>query len=247
VTLSDEQASVRETALAGESAFFSGAAGTGKSVLLREIVRRLRAQYGADHVGVAASTGMAACAIGGVTLHSFFGVGLARGTIPQLCTHARRNFPAMRRVATIDVLVVDEISMVKAELWEKLDAVAREFVETDMRRGGASYGRGRRRGGRPSSAPFGGIQLVVCGDFAQLPPVFRDETPGGRGGGRGGYRSRDAEPPGELDRRLCFETPLWNRAFGANQFKLTRIFRQKDDALITVLNVLLIVLVVGGS
>ncbi|KAJ3160664.1 hypothetical protein HDU86_000423 [Geranomyces michiganensis] len=62
-----------------ESLFFTGSAGTGKSVLLRELIKRLQGKYSRDEIGVTASTGIAACNIGGTTLHSFSGCGLAKG------------------------------------------------------------------------------------------------------------------------------------------------------------------------
>lgn len=69
-----------------KSIFFTGSAGTGKSVLMREIIKQLRNKYKKeqDRVAITASTGLAACNIGGVTLHSFAGIGLGKEPVPEL-------------------------------------------------------------------------------------------------------------------------------------------------------------------
>jgi ATP-dependent DNA helicase PIF1 len=85
--LSDEQRHVLETVVnQGKSIFFTGSAGTGKSVLMREIIKQLRTKYRKepDRVAVTASTGLAACNIEGVTLHSFAGIGLGKEPVPEL-------------------------------------------------------------------------------------------------------------------------------------------------------------------
>lgn len=87
VYLSDEQRAVREAVVdGGKSIFFTGSAGTGKSVLMREIIKALRNKYRRepDRVAVTASTGLAACNIEGVTLHSFAGIGLGKEAVPEL-------------------------------------------------------------------------------------------------------------------------------------------------------------------
>lgn len=85
--LSDEQRSVLEAVVdKGKSIFFTGSAGTGKSVLMREIIKKLREKYRRepDRVAVTASTGLAACNIEGVTLHSFAGIGLGKESAQEL-------------------------------------------------------------------------------------------------------------------------------------------------------------------
>lgn len=87
VFLSDEQLHVVEAVVGqGKSIFFTGSAGTGKSVLMREIIKKLREKYKRepDRVAVTASTGLAACNIEGVTLHSFAGIGLGKEAVPEL-------------------------------------------------------------------------------------------------------------------------------------------------------------------
>lgn len=85
--LSDEQKHVLDAVVKnGKSIFFTGSAGTGKSVLMREIIKQLRNKYRReqDRVAITASTGLAACNIGGVTLHSFAGIGLGKEAVPEL-------------------------------------------------------------------------------------------------------------------------------------------------------------------
>jgi ATP-dependent DNA helicase PIF1 len=87
VFLSDEQRGVVEAVVErGKSIFFTGSAGTGKSVLMREIIKKLRIKYKRepDRIAVTASTGLAACNIEGVTLHSFAGIGLGKEPVPEL-------------------------------------------------------------------------------------------------------------------------------------------------------------------
>ncbi|EEP80101.1 DNA repair and recombination protein pif1 [Uncinocarpus reesii 1704] len=120
------------------------------SIFLSEEQKKLRQKYKKepDRVAVTASTGLAACNIEGVTLHSFAGVGLGKEDATGL---VKRNQKARNRWLRTKVLVIDEISMVDGEFFDKLEEVARKI----------------RNNGRP----FGGIQLVVTGDFFQLPPV----------------------------------------------------------------------------
>jgi ATP-dependent DNA helicase PIF1 len=154
VFLSEEQQHVLDLVVEKKkSVFFTGSAGTGKSVLLREIISSLRKKYARepDRIAVTASTGLAACNVGGVTLHSFAGIGLGKEPAAELVKKIKKNQKARHRWMRTKVLVVDEVSMVDGELFDKLESIARQL----------------RNNGRP----FGGIQLVITGDFFQLPPV----------------------------------------------------------------------------
>lgn len=82
--LSAEQQAVLELVLRGKNVFFTGSAGTGKSFLLRRLIGRLRARYGEAYVHITASTGIAACNIGGITLHSFAGLRRDGGTVAEV-------------------------------------------------------------------------------------------------------------------------------------------------------------------
>ena len=192
VFLSEEQRSVLNlVAEQQKSVFFTGSAGTGKSVLLREIIKVLRDKYRRepDRVAVTASTGLAACNVGGVTLHSFAGIGLGKEPVPELVKKIKRNQKAKNRWMRTKVLIVDEISMVDGDLFDKLEAIARAI----------------RNNGRP----FGGIQLVITGDFFQLPPV---PDHGGR------------------DVKFSFDASTWNTSI-EHTIGLTQVFRQKDPGM----------------
>ncbi|KAF7718519.1 ATP-dependent DNA helicase PIF1 [Penicillium ucsense] len=197
VFLSDEQLHVVEAVVThGKSIFFTGSAGTGKSVLMREIIKKLRDKYKRepDRVAVTASTGLAACNIEGVTLHSFAGIGLGKEPVPELVKKIKKNQKARNRWLRTKVLIIDEVSMVDGDLFDKLEEIARRI----------------RNNGRA----FGGIQLVVTGDFFQLPPV-----PEGHG--------REA--------RFAFAAATWNTTI-QHTILLTHVFRQKDPEFASMLN-----------
>lgn len=147
--LSAEQANVLELVKKGDSVFFTGSAGTGKSYLLKRIISMLPPET----TFPTASTGAAACHIGGTTLHAFAGIGIGSGTLEHCIEMASQEHRAAQW-RKCRCLVIDEISMIDAEYFDKLEAVARRV--------------------RNNRKPFGGIQLVLCGDFLQLPPVTKD-------------------------------------------------------------------------
>ncbi|ORY31269.1 PIF1-like helicase-domain-containing protein [Naematelia encephala] len=111
VSLSAEQQKVLSLVVdEGKNVFFTGSAGTGKSVLLREIIRSLQKKFATspDAVAVTASTGIAACNIGGVTLHSFGGVGLALDPADKLVAKLKKNKKGAARWLRTKVLIIDE-------------------------------------------------------------------------------------------------------------------------------------------
>jgi len=142
--------------MSGRSALLTGAAGTGKTHLLNTFIMQARDQ--GKKVSVTATTGLAATHLGGNTIHSWSGIGVS--------DHLANNFfdrlsKTRREVITkTDVLVIDEISMLHDFRLDMVDRVLRGVRENDQ--------------------PFGGIQLVMSGDFFQLPPINR---PGEQGGG----------------------------------------------------------------
>jgi ATP-dependent DNA helicase PIF1 len=191
ISLSDEQQRVLDLVVNEQkSVFFTGSAGTGKSVLMRAIIAELRKKYvrESDRVAVTASTGLAACNIGGVTLHSFGGIGLGKEDIPTLVKKIKKNAKAKTRWLKTKILIIDEISMVDGDLFDKLEGIARMM----------------RNNGRP----FGGIQLVITGDFFQLPPVPDNDS-----------KSRGA--------KFAFDAGTWPTAVH-HTIGLTEVFRQKD-------------------
>lgn len=109
--LSVEQAKILEVVRRGTSIFFTGSAGTGKSFLMREIIVLLKGVYSEDEFAITASTGLAACNIGGCTLHSFAGCGLAIGSHDEVCDKVMKNQATVNRWKKVKAIIIDEVSM----------------------------------------------------------------------------------------------------------------------------------------
>jgi len=139
-----------EAAIRGQSVFISGPAGTGKSYLIKELVHW--AAKNARNCAITATTGNAAFLIGGRTLHSFLGIGLANATAESLAARNMKTHVGIR-VRKLHMLIIDEISMISDELLDKIS----EYLSI-LRK-------------RPISKLFGGIQMIFVGDPCQLPPV----------------------------------------------------------------------------
>ena len=135
----------------GRSIFLTGKAGTGKTTFLKTVVERSR-----KRPIVVAPTGVAAINAGGVTIHSFFQLPFTP-YVPGAKMESRFDFGRDKRkiIASIDLLIIDEISMVRADLLDAIDSVLRRF--------------------RDHRLPFGGVQLLMIGDLAQLTPVVTPE------------------------------------------------------------------------
>ncbi|RKW59040.1 MAG: helicase [Prevotella sp.] len=137
----------------GTSIFLTGKAGTGKTTFLRALKDKLP-----KRMVVVAPTGIAAINANGVTIHSFFQLPFAP-YVPNSIFKTEGIFRVskekQRILRTLDLLVIDEISMVRADLLDSVDMVLRRY--------------------RDRSKPFGGVQLLLIGDLQQLPPVVRDE------------------------------------------------------------------------
>ena len=164
----------------GKNLLITGPAGTGKTHVLKTIIARAASK--ATNIGVTASTGLAAYIIKGRTIHSFLGIGLGKKSANLLAASIKSNRPMYTKLCKLEVLVIDEISMVDAELFEKIG-----HVLCDVRQ-------------RPND-PFGGVQLVLCGDFCQLPPVKGD---------------------------FCFQSPMWEEA-RIEIVHLNELMRQQGD------------------
>jgi len=151
--LSPGQRRVVDLALSGKNVFFTGAAGTGKSYLLRQLVCELEKQnqfHG--RVFVTAPTGLAAWHLGGTTIHSFAGIKRSDPPLDDLLKEIYASEYSLQRWQYCKCLVIDEISMIDADFLNKLDAIGRYVRDSP-------------------DLPFGGMQLVFSGDFFQLPPV----------------------------------------------------------------------------
>jgi ATP-dependent DNA helicase PIF1 len=182
-----------------KSFFLSGAAGTGKSFIVQIISELIRFNKININVALTASTGIAACNIGGQTIHSWAGITLKNSNDPVdvLCHSISKNKEAANRWITTDLLIIDEISMISAELFDKLSAVG-SYI-------------------RKNNQPFGGLQIITCGDFLQLPPVNEKH---------------------KLKSSYAFSSDSWFKLYENNRnvIILDHIFRQEDDTFLQILN-----------
>ena len=181
--LNAEQRAASQRVLAGESVFLTGAAGTGKSFMLCHVLDALRAKDGDESVAVTASTGVAAVHLGGMTLHSWAGVGDGKAEVDRLVQSVLGNEGATQRWRNTKVLVIDEISMLDGDFFSKLDQLAKAV--------------------RCNGQPFGGLQLLLCGDFFQLPPVGSTFS-------------------------FAFDSPAWEQ-IGVRTIELRTVVRQGGD------------------
>jgi len=146
------------------------------------IIKTFRTQYGHEkNIGITSTTGISAILLGGATLHSYLGIGLGTGSIGSLTTKILRNPFIRKRWNQLSTLIIDEVSMLSPDLFDKLEAVARAV--------------------RYDESPFGGIQLILSGDFCQLPVVGED--------------------------RFCFEANTWDKCIDHTVY-LTDILRQTE-------------------
>lgn len=139
----------------GHNVFLTGAAGSGKTFVLNKFIAHLRSSK--IGVGITASTGIAALHIQGMTIHSWSGLGIRDSLSPGELAKLLAKPRLVKRFAKTRVLIIDEVSMLHGQRLEVLDGLARAFKGNDK--------------------PFGGMQLVLCGDLCQLPPVTRGGEP----------------------------------------------------------------------
>lgn len=137
----------------GANVFLTGEPGAGKTHTINEYVDYLRAR--GVEVAITASTGIAATHIGGMTIHSWSGIGIRKKLDKYDLDKITASEYVNKRVSKAKVLVIDEVSMLSPNMLDMVDAVCREV--------------------RSSSEAFGGLQVVFVGDFFQLPPIVRNE------------------------------------------------------------------------
>ncbi|CAB4414174.1 unnamed protein product [Rhizophagus irregularis] len=166
IKLSTEQEAVKNSITTKrKNVFYTGAAGTGKSVLLRSIIKTLKENYGRFNVGITATTDIIE--------------NLSKG--------------AKARWKKTEALVIDEVSMLNGNLFDKLNRIAQHF--------------------RRNEKPFGGLQLVLTGDFFQLPPIKND-----------------------IEKvKYCFEADSWSESLD-HTFQLTKVHRQREEEFVKMLN-----------
>lgn len=155
--LSKEQHMSFNKYINGDNIFITGPGGTGKSALIKSIYTR--AISNKKKIQVCALTGCAAVLLNcnAKTIHSWAGIGLANGTIEEILKKIKINHFLKASWLNIDILVIDEVSMMSLKLFNLLNAIGKQI--------------------RKNTKPFGGIQVIFTGDFYQLPPVGnKDDT-----------------------------------------------------------------------
>jgi len=174
-----------ESFVKGENIFISGQAGTGKSFIINEMDKWAKGNK--KKINNTALTGCAALLLNNATtIHSWAGIGIGNGDVLK----HEKNIKKYNKLDNwlTDILIIDEISMMSQPIFELLDAIGKKI--------------------RKNNKPFGGIQLVCCGDFFQLPPI---------------------------EESFCFESPLWNISFN-KKIMFTHNYRQKDNDFQMLLN-----------
>lgn len=141
-----------DSILDGKNVFITGQGGCGKTYLINRIIKTIGSTR---KIAVTSTTGTSALHLsGGTTLHSWAGVGLGTGNVQALCTKIKKKTYLRQRWMETELLIIDEVSMLDPELFDKLNQIAKWIRRTEK--------------------PFGGIQLVATGDFLQLPCVGSD-------------------------------------------------------------------------
>ena len=175
----------------GKNVFLTGSAGTGKTFVLNQYINYLRQRR--VKVAITASTGIAATHLNGQTIHSWSGIGIKdKITTKQLAFLSQKKYFA-DKMEGVKVLIIDEISMLHKNQLDMVNEVLKFF--------------------KHGQSPFGGIQVIFCGDFFQLPPV-------------GNETSRE---------KFAFMSDAWQEA-NLSICYLTEQFRQKDSGLHSLLN-----------
>lgn len=176
----------------GHNVFLTGPAGSGKTHLLNQYIKYLNKHN--VSVAVTASTGIAATHIDGRTIHSWAAIKTKAQLTKKELDALFRKDDVRARIAAAKVLIIDEVSMLDAKRFELIDTVCRRM--------------------RQKSGPFGGLQVILCGDFFQLPPI-----------------STRGEPSSEF----VFASTLWERARIVVCY-LEKQYRQSDVQFLQLLN-----------
>ena len=180
----------------GKNIFLTGPAGCGKTFVLNQFIDFIEEENSVlpknmrKIINKTSTTGISAINIGGQTIHSFAGIGLGRGDVQTLIRKIKRKQEAITRWKNTRILIIDEVSMLSAELFDKLEEIARKIRNIEM--------------------PFGNIQIILSGDFAQLPIIERGAS-------------------------MCFESRNWDIVLD-KIFYFEEIKRQTDKKFQSILN-----------
>ncbi len=175
----------------GQNVFITGSAGTGKTYLLNQYIQYLKERK--VYPSVVAPTGIAASHLNGQTIHSFFGLGIRDFADDWFIDSLQEKKYLNERFRKLKILIVDEVSMISPEIFSAMDKILKAF--------------------KFSNEPFGGIQVILSGDFFQLPPISREKK----------------------FKRFAWQAPIW-KELNLNTCYLEEKFRQTDDKLISILD-----------
>lgn len=176
----------------GHNVFITGSAGTGKTYLLQQFIRYLHQRQ--IYPTIVAPTGIAASHLKGQTIHSFFALGIRDTVVDNgYVAFLLEKSYLKSRFSKLQILIIDEVSMVSPEIFSSMDKILRAFKNSPL--------------------PFGGVQVVISGDFFQLPPVSREQK----------------------EKRFAWQSPTW-KSLDLRSCYLDEKFRQKDNKLIKILD-----------
>ena len=191
----DQQKFAFQKYLHGENLFITGPGGSGKSFFIKEIVKHC--QVVKKKYQVCALTGCAAMLLRcqAKTVHSWSGIGLAHGDTEHIVKKVTSSKMKSQKWKTLKILIIDEVSMMSSKLFEILNSIGKSVRKC-------------------SRKPFGGLQVIFCGDFFQLPPISRGN---------------------DDNCEFCFQHPDFKESF-PTQIEFTTIFRQLDPVYTKILN-----------
>ena len=191
----------------GANVFLTGEPGSGKTHTINRYVTYLREHE--IEPAITASTGIAATHIHGMTIHSWSGIGIKNQLTKSDLDKISSGY-ITRRVKKTKVLIIDEVSMLSPRVLSMVDAVCRKVKQ--------------------NSVPFGGIQVVLVGDFFQLPPIIKVELNSNSIVSDTGTMFAEEEPP-----KFAYDSPAWISANSLVCY-LTDQYRQEDDDFLSILS-----------
>ncbi|MFA7253318.1 MAG: helix-turn-helix domain-containing protein [Patescibacteria group bacterium] len=196
------QSQALEILKTGANVFLTGEPGSGKTYTINQYVAYLRS-HGIDPA-ITASTGIAATHIGGMTIHSWSGIGIKSHLNSADLRHIAANKYVSKRVAKAKVLIIDEISMLSPDTVQMVETICREVKKNDL--------------------PFGGIQIILVGDFFQLPPVIKNIVD----------EFAEAQLFDDVPARFAYDAPCWREAEFTVCY-ITEQHRQDDSDFVALL------------